>query len=279
VVSNSTRLGVLKDGIVDASERRTFKEGLLLEGQQDFIALWEVHNGFSGEDPADSPPLHEVQEDTVHFIRELVNEGLFVLGYPNRKDPTGFTQFSLEEAMAEIDKSYIDNFDYREGWTNIVWLTLTDEGKKVAQELRRAREVGPEASDASQETSEHDEVREGLLMEGVIDAISLGEVHTTYRYDNHTPKRPLHDAQQLTLNMIREVVSDGLFVLGVPNPKSPSRFDQWDLPLDTAMAKIEEAYVNNFEDRWGWATFVWLNATAKGEELGRQLHEQNGPWP
>jgi hypothetical protein len=128
---------------MDPAERTTLKEALLLEGQQDFIALWEVHSAFIGEDPAASPPLNEVQQDTVRFVGELVDKGLFIVGYPDRKDSTGFTQLSLDNAMAEIKKSYIDNFDDRRGWTNIVWLKLTDEGEKVAMELRRAQKPWP----------------------------------------------------------------------------------------------------------------------------------------
>jgi hypothetical protein len=95
--------------------------------------------------------------------------------------------------------------------------------------------------------SDRDAVKENLLIEGLMDAISLGNVHTAFMYDNHSPKRPLHEAQALTLDMIRELVSEGLFVLGVPTRRRG--FDAWDLPLDVAMAKIEDSYVKNFDDR------------------------------
>ena len=91
--------------------------------------------------------------------------------------------------------------------------------------------------------SEHDRVRENLLIEGLADAISVGEVHTAFMYEDRTPKRPLHEAQELTLKMIRELVSEGLFVLGVPSSDKddPTGFAPWDLPLDAAMAGIEDA--------------------------------------
>ena len=128
---------------MDASGRRIFKDELLLEGQQDFIALWEVHDGFAGEDPAGAPPMPEVQGDTVQLIQELVNEGSFVVGYPDRKETTGFTEISLDAAMEKIEKSYIHNFEDRESWTNIVWLKLTDQGEKLALALRRAIKPWP----------------------------------------------------------------------------------------------------------------------------------------
>ena len=68
-------------------------------------------------------------------------------------------------------------------------------------------------------------------------------------------------------------------MLGVPNRKAPAGFDRWDESLDAAMARIDHAYVKDFEDRWGWTTFVWLKATDKGKELGRQLFDAEGPWP
>jgi len=121
-------------------------------------------------------------------------------------------------------------------------------------------------------TSEHDDVKEGLLIEGLQDWIRLGEVNTTFLFDNHTPKRPVAEAQQLTLSMIRELVSEDLFVLGVPDKKAPSGFKPWDLPLDEAMAKIEERYVANYDDRWGWTACAWLQLTEKGRTLALQLY-------
>jgi hypothetical protein len=118
--------------------------------------------------------------------------------------------------------------------------------------------------------SDRDRVRENLLIEGLMDAISLGNVHTAFMYDNHSPKRPLEEAQALTLAMIRELVSEGLFILGVPTRKGG--FDAWDLPLDVAMAKIEDAYVKNFDDRWAWTTIAWMDQTEKGKELALALY-------
>ena len=121
-------------------------------------------------------------------------------------------------------------------------------------------------------TSEHDDVKEGLLIEGLQDWIRLGEVNSTFLFDNHTPKRPVAEAQQLTLSMIRELVAEGLFVLGVPAKKALSGFKPWDLPLDEAMAKIEERYVANYDDRWGWTACAWLQLTDKGRALALQLY-------
>jgi hypothetical protein len=80
--------------------------------------------------------------------------------------------------------------------------------------------------------------------------------------------------QEFTLNMVRELVSEGLFVLGEPAPArdDPTGFTQWDLPLEAAIAKIETAYVKNFDDRHSWVTMVWLSQTDKGEKLALERY-------
>jgi hypothetical protein len=131
--------------------------------------------------------------------------------------------------------------------------------------------------DDDKATSEHDDVKEGLLIEGLQDWIHLSEIHQTFAFDYHTPKRPAAEAQQLTLSMIRELVDEGLFVMGVPDNKRPSGFEPSDLPLDEAMTMIEHKYVTNFEDRWNWVTCVWLALTEKGKALALKLYHADDP--
>jgi hypothetical protein len=126
-------------------------------------------------------------------------------------------------------------------------------------------------------TSEHDDVKERLLIEGLQDWIHLSEIHQAFAFENHAPKRPVAEAQKLTLNMIRELVNEGLFVLGEPDNKRPSGFETWNMSLDEAMAEIEDAYVTNFEDRWGWVTCVWLAHTDEGKALALQLYHADDP--
>jgi hypothetical protein len=127
--------------------------------------------------------------------------------------------------------------------------------------------------------TEHDWVKENLLIEGLQDSLHLSEVHQQFR-SRGSAERPPHEVQQLTLSMIRELVSEGLFVLGeIEGPKREPRFVPWDLPLDEAMAKIEDAYVTHFDDRWGWVTMCWLHLTDKGKELALELYHADEPDP
>jgi hypothetical protein len=63
--------------------------------------------------------------------------------------------------------------------------------------------------------TEHEWVKDNLLIEGLRDWIHLSELHQQF-FPQSGAERPLHEVQQLTLNMIRELVSEGLFVLGPP---------------------------------------------------------------
>ena len=127
--------------------------------------------------------------------------------------------------------------------------------------------------------TEHDWVKESLLIEGLHDWIHLSELHSSFMPEAGPP-RPLHEVQLLTLSMIRELVGEGLFVLGnIEGPKRNPRFAPWDLSLDEAMAKIEDAYVTHFDDRWGWVTMCWLNLTDKGEKLALERYHADDPDP
>jgi hypothetical protein len=101
-------------------DRDEVKELLLLEGLQDFVALWEVHEGFAGTDPAQAPPLNQVQDLTLNLIRDLVNDGLFVLGIPARKEPSGFEMWDLPigAAIAEIEDAYVKHFADWRAWSH-----------------------------------------------------------------------------------------------------------------------------------------------------------------
>lgn len=80
--------------------------------------------------------------------------------------------------------------------------------------------------------------------------------------------------------MIRELISAGLFVLGsAAGTKRSPRLASWDLPLDAAMAKIEDAYVTHFDDVWGWRTMCWLDLTDEGEKLALELYHADEPGP
>jgi hypothetical protein len=44
-----------------------------------------------------------------------------------------------------------------------------------------------------------------------------------------------------------------------------------------ALAKIEDSYVKNFDDPWGWTTMVWMDQTEKGKKLALELYHAEDP--
>ena len=121
-------------------------------------------------------------------------------------------------------------------------------------------------------SADYNDVKELLLIEGLRDWIQLAEIHSHFAFDHFTPKRSAAEAQQLTVELIREFVQEGLFVLGQPDNKRPSGFDPWAVPLDEAMAEIEHRYMANFDDRRNWQTWAWLALTEEGKALALQLY-------
>src|SRR3954453_3402722 len=99
---------------------------------------------------------------------------------------------------------------------------------------------------------DYDDVKEGLLIEGLQDWIYLSWIHAGFEFNNQIATRSVAEAQELTLKIIRELVDEGLFILGEPDKKAASGFESWDMSLDEAMNEIEHKYITNFEDRWNW---------------------------
>jgi hypothetical protein len=67
---------------------------------------------------------------------------------------------------------------------------------------------------------DYDDVKEDLLTEGLQDWIYLSWIHAGFEFNNHIATRAVAEAQQLTLRIIRELVDEGLFVMGVPTTRA-----------------------------------------------------------
>jgi hypothetical protein len=80
----------------------------------------------------------------------------------------------------------------------------------------------------------------------------------------------LADIQDMTLELIRSVVNEGLFELGELSGDN-GVFIAWDSHLDEALERIRDVYVKNFDDANVWPWFCWLNLTPKGERVARDI--------
>lgn len=106
---------------------------------------------------------------------------------------------------------------------------------------------------------------EELVVQGLAAPLTLAELHDYFEYDLMDNAR----AQQRTLDMLRYLVGEGLYLIGSP---ATVGFHQWLMPLDEAIDEITTAYIEHFSDRDGWADAIALYLTAKGRELGRRLY-------
>jgi hypothetical protein len=117
-----------------------------------------------------------------------------------------------------------------------------------------------------------DAVRNGLLLEALGKPVDLNAVDWHVRHRN--PSAPASEVQNETLDLIRAVVSEGLFRLGSVSEKR-GRFFPWRRSLDHSIHRISHVYVKHYDDPERWMFSVWLSLTAQGEQLARCLEDKD----
>jgi hypothetical protein len=110
--------------------------------------------------------------------------------------------------------------------------------------------------------------REEVLLRGLIDWVALERVHSIVTREN--AGEPLSVIQDKVLDLIRSLVTDGLFELGDLATEN-HRFGAWDTPLDESIQRIREVYTTQFHDEPEWWFYCWLDATEKGLQLGEAI--------
>ena len=115
---------------MEEPEALSAREKVLVEGQHDWVKLWDVHRHIAEENS--SSTLIDVQRKTLALVESLLRERLAEVGVlsdhgsqfePWMSDPT--------ETMKRLTVAYIDNFDDRAGWPWTLWLRLTDAGRTI----------------------------------------------------------------------------------------------------------------------------------------------------
>jgi hypothetical protein len=115
--------------------------------------------------------------------------------------------------------------------------------------------------------------RDEVLLWGLVDWVELDRIHR-YVADEH-PGEPTAIIQNHTLDLIRSLVSDGLFLVGDLNTDD-RRFKQWNVSLDEAIQRIRDVYVVNFEDQGTWPWFCWLALTGAGQKAAEAIEARVG---
>ncbi|WP_179469419.1 hypothetical protein [Mycolicibacterium vinylchloridicum] len=113
--------------------------------------------------------------------------------------------------------------------------------------------------------------RNDVLENGLIDWVPLERIH--WYVSNEHKGQPSATIQSKVVDLITELVAEGLFVLGDTTGPGGT-FAPWNVPLSAALARIDDVYVKNFDDAntWGWA--VWLDLTDRGRPVAEKLNAE-----
>jgi hypothetical protein len=127
-----------------------------------------------------------------------------------------------------------------------------------------------------------EKVRHGLLLDALGDPVDLNSIDWHVRQQN--PSATPSEVRDETLEVIRSLVSEGLFRLGgeVMVGKHPGgvatdgeRFVAWNQSLDHSLRKISHVYAKHYDDPERWMYAVFLELTDKGEQLARSIEQKD----
>jgi hypothetical protein len=110
--------------------------------------------------------------------------------------------------------------------------------------------------------------REEVLLRGLIDWVALERVHNSVAREN--AGAPLAVIQDKVLDLIRSLVTDGLFEVG-DLATADNRFRAWDTTLDESIDRIRDVYVKKFDAESAWWFCCWLDLTEEGQKVAEAL--------
>jgi hypothetical protein len=126
-------------------------------------------------------------------------------------------------------------------------------------------------------------LRHGLLLDALAQPLDLNAVDWHVKHRN--PSAPPPEVQNETLDVIRSLVSDGLFRLGGLRDEGEhlggvdlakdERFIPWNQPLDHSIRKISHVYVKHYDDPERWMYSAYLQLTDKGQQLAQSIEQKD----
>lgn len=118
--------------------------------------------------------------------------------------------------------------------------------------------------------------RDMVLMYGLVDWFGLEQVHRFVVEAN--PGAPLAEIQSKTLQLLEELVNDGLARLGEPTD-ADGVFAPWNISLEQALQRTRDNYVARYDDWKGWWFVPWVSLTDKGRCEAEAIKQRtNPPW-
>jgi hypothetical protein len=121
--------------------------------------------------------------------------------------------------------------------------------------------------DGSMTQNAYERLRAELLISGLSDWVSLAEVQQIISHfqlaDTDTER------QDLTLGTIGSLLQDGHMQIGeLPGPDG--RFPAWE-PIDAAMDRLRERFVDHYGEPASWDYSIWLGLTDSGRAVAKTL--------
>jgi hypothetical protein len=221
---------------------------LLTCGLCDWVPMAEVMTAITHYHLAETVPAQ--QDLALRAIRSLLEDGLVQLGdLPDQDGKFPAWDLSIEAAIERLHDRFVRHYDDPTQWEFSIWLGLTDSGERTATALKTAETI----------MNAQDRLRTELLTSGLYDLVPMAQVESVITGDHLAATTS--DQQALALSVVRSLVADGLM-----------DFVGWDeLPLDEAMARVHDLFINHYDDPGTWAFAIWLRLTEAGQRTAEEL--------
>jgi hypothetical protein len=106
--------------------------------------------------------------------------------------------------------------------------------------------------------------REESIWEGSDGDMSINQIHNNVA--EHNPSASTSQVQQMTVDLVRSLLSDGLFELSPKAVKEDASLEEW---IDW----IRSLYVEHFDEPTKWWSSIWLYVTDKGRREADRIEE------
>ncbi len=110
------------------------RESLLVKGLSRPVSLNAVDWKIKHDNP--SAPAAEIRDDTLEVIRTLADDGLVKLGSVRRHRFVA-SKRPMNRTMRRISRRYVDHYDDPRTWMFSAWMSLTNEGQRLALSLEQ----------------------------------------------------------------------------------------------------------------------------------------------
>ena len=129
---------------------------------------------------------------------------------------------------------------------------------------------GSMTHDTQRDQNAYERLRAEVLISGFSDWVSLAEVQQIISHFELADTDS--ERQDLTLRTIRSLLKDGLVQIGeLPGPDGT--FPAWE-PIDVAMDRLRERFVDDYAEPASWDFSIWLGLTEAGRSVANALRAQ-----